>query len=125
MKHSFGIFAIDITQFLSDEMKAKVGKLVEVYVSDMVETHCCEITPSYELRFLRLQPENVIDDATDEELNVMAGQCEEYIYMHVSAAMNLVHEIEEVDVDSDTLSDEFEEYRDRHQCNYTFYPFKA
>jgi hypothetical protein len=120
---TFGIFGNEVTEHLPKEIIAKTGRVFEIYVSDMVPTHLCEITPSYNMEFLRLEPENRISDELDQELEAIAVYSDD-TYFHVRDAMNRVHETENFIVtDDDEEKDLFETFKDNHQCNHNFSAF--
>lgn len=76
------VVEIDETQYWSDDIVAKAGKLFGVYLYDeRVETFMAELTPSYCLTFLYTNTENRVDDDAQEE--IMRSEIYEPRYFHV------------------------------------------
>lgn len=122
---TFGIFSNDITSHLPADLIEQTGRVYEVYVSDMIPTHCCEITPSYSMEFLRLESEYSISDELNEELDEISIESED-VYFHISNAMTRTHETETFTVTDDEDAEElFRQFKDTHQCNHTFSAFNV
>ena len=123
---TFGIYAIDITKHLPERITAKTGRVWEILTSSHIPTHLCEITPSYELESLRLEPEWSISDELDAELmQIHATDCEQFQFMHVSTLKGWKRK--ELETYSESQLSHFEDekevyeaFRDMHQCNHTF-----
>ncbi|VVE35447.1 hypothetical protein [Pandoraea terrigena] len=82
------LVVIDETRYYSDDMRKLAGKVFQVYAYDANRvTHCCEITPSYELHPVATQaldcPES---DAEREKIGEMERSApQDVIYMHCRA----------------------------------------
>jgi hypothetical protein len=121
---TFGIFGADITEFLPDELIEKTGRVFEVFVSDMVPTHLCELTPSYYMEVLRVVAEKEISEEIDNQLMDICCNSDNCCF-HVSTAMKLPHEIQKYQVTEDeSEKDLYEEFREYHQGNHTFHPIQ-
>lgn len=123
MKRQFGIFAVDITEYLSDELREKAGRIFEICVSRLERTHCCEFTPSYFLEPIDYASENRLDDDDDEKMREAIVGSDPF-YMHCRCALNLPHRIDEDEYDDDlSLDDAFEEFVEAYSGNPDFDPF--
>jgi hypothetical protein len=70
VKPDFRYIAIDETRHWMDEnlIKKCGGKIFGIYVFDAnSRTYCCELTPSYELNFLRSEPLTLPEDDEERE----------------------------------------------------------
>lgn len=86
---SFKVVVLDETRYVRDEFKEKAGKLFGVYAYDASSvTHCCELTPSRDLRFLYYTTENHLSDDDHEIVLEMEG---EDFYMWASDVDKLPH----------------------------------
>lgn len=76
------VVEIDETQYWSDDIVAKAGKLFGVYLYDeRVEVFMAELTPSYCLTFLYTNTENHVDDDTHDQ--ILRAEIHEPRYYHV------------------------------------------
>ncbi len=93
-KTDIQIVLVDETYGWSDKIKNQVGKIYTAYIYDKsVATHCCEITPSYELVPLYYSTEfaeHKYSEAVEEEIQNEFHNAEP-IYMHCSAVEKLEH----------------------------------
>ena len=108
----FAIVAIDVTEHYDAEEGA--GRIMEVFTSDLVPVHLCEITPSYELSPLRMESENTLPDDKDTEMQACLDW--EPTYIHCSSLAKYVHEV-------DTGYEDYEEFVEYHRCNHAFSAF--
>ena len=75
------VVAIDETQFLDDEIRAKTGRFWTLYLYDKSsQTHCCEITPSYWLTPFDYATEKKTDDELDGNIRDSLRDSEMYVY---------------------------------------------
>jgi len=117
------VVAIDETRHWDRAIQSVCGKIQTIYMYDSsVQTHCCELTPSYELTPLYYVIENEVSDSARETVDENLAS-EEPIYMHC----NVVDEMETIsseqgfDFDSsedDEYKDSFEETREYLNCNH-------
>lgn len=80
---------LDETIYWREDIQQKAGKIFSVYIyDDGSVTHCCELTPSYELNFVHSQPSNADDETYD---NILYGDAdsEPVTYMHCSTVDRL------------------------------------
>ena len=66
----FRYYVVDETRHWLDPdlIRRSGGTIYGVYVFDAdIAVHCCELTPSFELTFLRSEPKSVPDDDDDRE----------------------------------------------------------
>lgn len=108
LKSDIRVVAIDETRHWSQSIQDACGKIETVYMYDTaVQTHCCEITPSYELTPLYYVTEKEISDELHSD---MMNEDMDAIYMHC----NVVDELESISSEQgfDFESAESEEYKD-------------
>ena len=129
MKTDLKVVLIDTTNFWSKKFLAKgnVTKVQEVRLFDAnVHTHCCEITPSYELNLIYGIPvsEKQTSDEWEmefaESMNIDNDQVE---YWHCSGidkmkAIKIDFDFEFKKADSEEYREQFEEVIEYLNCNH-------
>ena len=90
IKPDIRIVKLDETGFWMDEwLVSHAGKIFGVYMYDASkQTHCCEVTPSYELHFIESQPlayqeDEAIREKMDEHLRDGDIETDPIRYTHV------------------------------------------
>jgi hypothetical protein len=89
------LVAIDETQHWNKEFLARLGvaKVMAVYLFNALSaTHCCELTPSYELWPVESHPDVILSDEMDEDFREADNGCKEITYMHCSRIQRLEQE---------------------------------
>lgn len=91
-KHSIVAVKIEDTKYWCDNIRSRVKHIYGVYLYDQsVSTNCCEITPSYDLRWVGFEAEGidghpVSGDLLDEILEGYAlSDHDNDRYVHVTA----------------------------------------
>lgn len=113
IKSDIRVVAIDETRHWTKEIQDLCGTIKTVYMYDSsVQTHCCEITPSYYLTPLYYIIENEVSDETYDLVNENLAN-EEPMYMHC----NVVDELESIasEKELDFEDSESEEYREHFE----------
>jgi len=87
VKPKFALVKLDETAHWSADVQEKVGRIFGVYLVDLNSaTHCCEITPSYELHFVESQWTNEIPEDESERFHDLIEENDsprnEIKYMH-------------------------------------------
>jgi hypothetical protein len=111
LKSDIRVVAIDETRHWSQDIQDACGKIETVYMYDSaVQTHCCEITPSYELTPLYYVTEKEI---SDELFDSMRNEEMNEIYMHC----RVVDELESISSEQgfDFESSEDDEYKEEFE----------
>jgi hypothetical protein len=116
----FKLVKIDETQYWSDEIKERVGKLYGVYLIDTnAHTYCCEVTPSYCAYFLYTtydDPDDMDDleaEAFDEMIRHADFNAADVSYFHVYSVKEFAYDFGEESHDEDdykTVLDDVLEY---------------
>lgn len=105
------VIKTDETDNWIDEIQKKAGKLYGIYLVDPnVNFHLCELTPSYEARFIDTYTENMVDDETDDEIREANAGSDQTVYYHTHSKFNIV---EKWEIDGDGI-EEYNEDRDEY-----------
>lgn len=117
----FKYVKIDETKFWNEKLVRELGpgaKLIATYVFNAAEvTHCCELTPSYDLRYAgtEIQPGRKLSDEEwehyDEVVREGEHQCENDHYRHCSAVKDARPIPGPSTVDYETLDDVIEDFQ--------------
>ena len=91
MRPDFRIYKVETTNDWREDIRAKVDKLYAVYVFDANrETYACELTPSFEMRYLGPTWTGKLDSPDDDDWRqelfeeiVDGGAESDDIYVHV------------------------------------------
>lgn len=83
MKPELYVVKIDETKYWAEDIIEKAGRIFGVYIYDKNRrVHCCELTPSYELRFIESQTEKRVDDTVYDEILRADAYSEGWRYYH-------------------------------------------
>lgn len=92
MKRKFVLIKLDETKYWNKgTVLVKVGRIFGLYAADLSSiTHCCELTPSYELNFVKSECKCDYTDEVDWELiddYIITGNAERELvsYVHCSS----------------------------------------
>jgi len=98
----FKVVCLEETQHYTDkDLVSKCGKIRAVFVYDKSRvTHCCEVTPSYELHYIGSSPDEVIDDEAYELLQEANIHQEAIQYVHC-ATVDAIPELHHVPFSED------------------------
>lgn len=118
VKVHWKLVALNETRSWDKEFLAQLGitKVMSVYLFNTLSvTHCCEITPSYELWPIESYPNVTLSDEQYDVFNEADRGCMEVAYMHCSAMdrlrPGLFHDFGEEEVeDADESREERLEY---------------
>lgn len=111
--------AIEETGFWSKDVQKRAGRLFAVYVYDETRvTHCCEITPSFELNLIGTVSTEPMDDELWEDINTGDRQNEQVRYVHCAALPKLTRWM---DKPLDVLGCDPEETSEQHRVRLVEY----
>ena len=123
VKTNFKVVAIDQTSHWSERLQELCGKIETVYLVDCgFVTHCCELTPSYDLTPLYYIIDKDVSEEIQEEVMNEIGK-EENQYFHVTfinslKSVNVNNNIEVEDSECDEYKEHFAEVEEYVRCNH-------
>lgn len=107
----FKYIRVNETKQWNDEFLKKngIGVMTATYAfDDTAPVHCCELTPSYYLRYLGVEPDLHVSDECYEEIIDAECNIENDFYMHCHVAEKLGPKKAPCDVESlEELVEEF------------------
>lgn len=128
--HKLFICVLDETEYWSKDIQDKAGKIFGVYFYNPgIVTHCCEITPSYELWYLSSFARDLPEDEEEREnfINMIeneGSERERALYCHCNVIDKLPEikrgEIKQGKYHWDSFDEEdteIDEIEEEYRCN--------
>ncbi|MGF6603989.1 hypothetical protein P3T23_008744 [Paraburkholderia sp. GAS448] len=119
------LVVIDETRYYSDDVLYLAGKVFQVYAYDANRvTHCCEVTPSYQLHPVATQALNCPESEEEREKidEMLRSELQDVIYMHcrtvevMSDKYRRAHHMIDRDLD-ETYDKQLESVLEHIRCN--------